>query len=82
MILPKKFISARHFIGFSDIRAPCTRGLILRVTILAKWLCHLNDLTVGETVAPACFARFIYAKLFARYVKPPFSVLCIHFLFY
>jgi len=24
---------------------------------LAKWLRHLNDLVVGETAAPACFAR-------------------------
>jgi len=35
----------------------CSRGVLYRVTILAEWLRHINDLTVGETAAPACFLR-------------------------
>jgi len=49
LILPKS-----HIIEF---RWCCSRGLLSRVTILAKWLCHFNDLAVGETAAPACFLR-------------------------
>jgi len=32
-------------------------GGLPRVTILAEWFRHFNDLTVGETAAPACFSR-------------------------
>jgi len=28
-----------------------------RVTILAEWVRHFNDLAVGETAAPACLSR-------------------------
>ena len=35
----------------------CSRGVLPRVTILAEWLRHFNDLAVGETAAPACFSR-------------------------
>jgi len=35
----------------------CLRGVLFRVTILAKWLRHFNNLTVGETAAPACISR-------------------------
>ena len=32
-------------------------GGLPRVTILAEWIRHFNDLAVGETAAPACFSR-------------------------
>jgi hypothetical protein len=35
----------------------CLRAVLFRVTILAEWLSHFNDLAVGETAAPACFSR-------------------------
>jgi len=38
-------------------RYVCSGGLLPRVTILAEWLRHFNDLAVGETAAPACFSR-------------------------
>ena len=33
----------------------CLWGVLFRVTILAEWLRHFNDLAVGETAAPTCF---------------------------
>jgi hypothetical protein len=38
-------------------KGACSRGLLPRVPILAKWLRHFNDLAVGETAAPAWFSR-------------------------
>jgi hypothetical protein len=35
----------------------CSQGLLSRVTILAEWLCHFNDLAVGETA----FSRELFA---------------------
>ena len=35
----------------------CSRGLFPRITILAEWLRHFNDLAVGETATPAYFLR-------------------------
>jgi len=35
----------------------CSRGVLSRLTILAKWLRHFNDLAVGETAAPAWYLR-------------------------
>jgi hypothetical protein len=34
-----------------------SKVVLLRVTILAEWLRHFNNLAVGETAAPACFSR-------------------------
>jgi len=34
-----------------------SRGLFPRITILAEWLRHFNDLAVEETAASACFLR-------------------------
>jgi len=36
-------------------RSTYSGGVLPRVTILAEWLRHFNDLEVGETAAPACF---------------------------
>jgi hypothetical protein len=38
-------------------KSMCSGGVLPRVTILAEWLRHFNDLAVGETAAPACFLR-------------------------
>ncbi len=35
----------------------CKQGVLFRITILAEWLRHFNDLAVGETAAPASFSR-------------------------
>jgi hypothetical protein len=35
----------------------CSRGVLSRLTILAKWLRHFSDLAVGETAAPVCSLR-------------------------
>jgi hypothetical protein len=34
-----------------------SRSLLLHITILTEWLRHFNDLSVGETAAPAIFLR-------------------------
>jgi hypothetical protein len=36
-------------------RSTYSGGVLPRVTILAEWLRHFNDLEVGETAAPAYF---------------------------
>ena len=45
--------------GYIIYHLLCTgsHGLLPRITILAEWLRHFNDLAVGETAAPACFSR-------------------------
>jgi len=47
----------RHMFQKRFRNCTCSRGLLPRVTILAEWLRHFNDLAVGETAAPACFSR-------------------------
>jgi len=39
------------------MRCVCLRAVLFRVTILADWRRHFNNLAVGETAAPACFSR-------------------------
>jgi len=38
-------------------KGTCSGGVVPRVTILAEWFRHFNDLAVGETAASACFSR-------------------------
>ena len=51
------FLDVLPFNWFTKKYGTCSGGVLPRVTILAEWLRHFNDLAVGETAAPACFSR-------------------------